>query len=225
MPPYAVCRRPCGVSRGSPMAMAAGPKVRRLKLPLRSTPPRVPWNTRSSRPFPAKDAVICSVRNRGVGPFELSLCIDLAGKVASVFLACSVPVAGPAPAGARLAMLMPAPAFPGPSDFPTYLRLRVAPTRRRPRTAKCRRPRVTSLVSWRHSPHTRRGRAALWTIKDSPGVICALFLPGVWVAATTVTSSSSRWPMMTRPFPVDPLFGLALPERARQDRSHVRRYA
>jgi hypothetical protein len=51
------------------MAMAAGPKVRRLKLPLRSTPPRVPWNTRSSRPFPAKDAVICSARNRGVGPF------------------------------------------------------------------------------------------------------------------------------------------------------------
>src|ERR1035437_8421495 len=65
----AVCRSPCGVSRGSPMAMAAGPKVRRLKLPLRSTPPRVPWNTRSSRPFPAKDGVICSARNRGVGPF------------------------------------------------------------------------------------------------------------------------------------------------------------
>ena len=35
-----------------------------------------------------------------------------------VFLACSVPVAGPALAGARLAMLMPAPAFLGPSDFP-----------------------------------------------------------------------------------------------------------
>jgi len=67
MPPYAVCRRPCGVSRGSPMAMAAGPKVRRLNLPSRSTPPRVPWNTRSSGPFPAKDAVICSVRNRGSG--------------------------------------------------------------------------------------------------------------------------------------------------------------
>jgi hypothetical protein len=156
-----------------------------------------------------------------VGPFELSLCIDLAGKVASVFLDCSVPVAGPPPAGTRLAMLTPAPAFPGPSDSPRYLGLRVAPTRRQPTTAKCRRPRVTSLVSWRHQPPTRRGRAARWTMKNSPGVMCVLFLPGVWVAATTVTSSSSGWPMTTRQFPVDPLFGLALPDWSRKDLSHV----
>jgi len=46
-----------------------------------------------------------------------------------------------------------------------------------------------------------------------------------WVAEEDGEIYSSPWPMTTWPLPVDPWFGLALPVRARQDRSHVRRHA
>lgn len=84
---------------------------------------------------------------------------------------------------------------------------------------------VSRLVASFTAYALRQSSAVVWTMKDSPGVICVLFLPGVWVAATTVTLSSSCWPMVTRPFPVDPLPGLALTAWARQDRNHVRRHA
>jgi len=132
-------------------------------------------------------------RDDGAGDVvEPPLCVDLASKVASVFLTRSVPVAGPPPAVVTLGdtQCQP-PAFPGPSDSPRYFCLRAAPTTSSRSTVKCRRPLGPSRLGASSTANAALQRSAVvdHVIPGVWSVFC--FYSGVWVGVESCPSEEA----------------------------------